>query len=43
MKIKCQFCTFRITPRPGVHIAHAAMQIAAHIMTYHCRTWEEEE
>lgn len=43
MKIRCQFCNYRITIRPKVHVAHAAMQMASHIMAYHCRTWEEEE
>jgi len=43
MKIGCQFCNYQISIRPDVHIAHVAMQMASHIMTYHCRTWGEEE
>lgn len=37
--IKCQFCNFRIRIRDDIHIAHHAMEIAAHIMNYHTHTW----
>ena len=41
--IKCQFCLYRIKVRGDVPMSHHAMGIASHIMTYHCRTWNEEE
>jgi len=41
--IKCQFCLFRFKLRGDISMAHQAMRIASHIMTYHCRTWNEEE
>jgi hypothetical protein len=41
--IRCQFCNYRIRMRHDVHISHLAMQMASHIMTYHCRNWGEEE
>ena len=29
MKIRCQFCNYRISIQPKVHVSHAAMQMAS--------------